>query len=118
MITDQLSEMMIRSGRVGTSELEKALQLQEETGRVPALRFAVPEVDVTFEDRLYGPHVAEAALVLRALRGLQHLRGAPCGEFEHPGCRRTASFVATDGTTSSMRSDLLSAYPRVFQDWQ
>ena len=34
MITDQLSEMMIRSGRVGTSELEKALQIQEDTGRV------------------------------------------------------------------------------------
>jgi type IV pilus assembly protein PilB len=34
MITDQLSEMMIRSGRVGTKELEKALAIQEETGRV------------------------------------------------------------------------------------
>lgn len=34
MITDQLSEMMIRSGRVGSSELEKALALQEESGRV------------------------------------------------------------------------------------
>jgi type IV pilus assembly protein PilB len=34
MITDQLSEMMIRSGRVGSAELEKALAIQEETGRV------------------------------------------------------------------------------------
>jgi type IV pilus assembly protein PilB len=34
MITDQLSEMMIRSGRVGSTELEKALAIQEETGRV------------------------------------------------------------------------------------
>jgi type IV pilus assembly protein PilB len=34
MITDQLSEMMIRSGRVGSTELEKALEIQEETGRV------------------------------------------------------------------------------------
>jgi type IV pilus assembly protein PilB len=34
MITDQLSEMMIRSGRVGSKELEKALTIQEETGRV------------------------------------------------------------------------------------
>ncbi len=34
MITDQLSEMMIRSGRVGSSELEKALAVQEESGRV------------------------------------------------------------------------------------
>jgi type IV pilus assembly protein PilB len=34
MITDQLSEMMIRSGRVGTEELEKALTLQEQTGQV------------------------------------------------------------------------------------
>jgi type IV pilus assembly protein PilB len=34
MITDQLSEMMIRSGRVGTAQLEKALALQEESGRV------------------------------------------------------------------------------------
>ncbi len=34
MITDQLSEMMIRSGRVGSQELEKALTIQEESGRV------------------------------------------------------------------------------------
>ena len=34
MITDQLSEMMIRSGRVGSKELEKALEIQEETGQV------------------------------------------------------------------------------------
>ena len=34
MITDQLSEMMIRSGRVGSNELEKALSIQEETNRV------------------------------------------------------------------------------------
>lgn len=34
MITDQLSEMMIRSGRVGSVELEKALTIQEETGQV------------------------------------------------------------------------------------
>lgn len=34
MITDQLSEMMIRSGRVGSSELEKALAIQEKTGQV------------------------------------------------------------------------------------
>ncbi len=34
MITDQLSEMMIRSGRVGSKELEKALEIQEESGRV------------------------------------------------------------------------------------
>ena len=34
MITDQLSEMMIRSGRVGSSELEKALAIQEESGRI------------------------------------------------------------------------------------
>jgi type IV pilus assembly protein PilB len=34
MITDQLSEMMIRSGRVGSSELEQAMAIQEESGRV------------------------------------------------------------------------------------
>jgi type IV pilus assembly protein PilB len=34
MITDQLSEMMIRSGRVGSTQLEKALEIQEATGRV------------------------------------------------------------------------------------
>ncbi|MBT8046473.1 MAG: Flp pilus assembly complex ATPase component TadA, partial [Pontiella sp.] len=34
MITDQLSEMMIRSGRVGSSELEKAMAIQEKTGQV------------------------------------------------------------------------------------
>ncbi len=34
MITDQLSEMMIRSGRVGANELEQALAIQEESGRV------------------------------------------------------------------------------------
>ncbi len=34
MITDQLSEMMIRSGRVGSKELEKALEIQEESDRV------------------------------------------------------------------------------------
>ncbi|HEY5653695.1 MAG TPA: ATPase, T2SS/T4P/T4SS family [Pontiella sp.] len=34
MITDHLSEMMIRSGRVGPAELEKALEIQEESGRV------------------------------------------------------------------------------------
>ena len=34
MITDQLSEMMIRSGRVGSNELEKAIEIQEQTGRV------------------------------------------------------------------------------------
>ncbi|MEE9369736.1 MAG: ATPase, T2SS/T4P/T4SS family [Pontiella sp.] len=34
MITDQLSEMMIRSGRVGSSELEKALAIQEDSGRI------------------------------------------------------------------------------------
>ncbi len=34
MITDQLSEMMIRSGRVGSTELEKALTIQEKSGRV------------------------------------------------------------------------------------
>ncbi len=44
MITDQLSEMMIRSGRVGTSELEKALAIQEKTGRVLT--------DILIEERL------------------------------------------------------------------
>lgn len=34
MITDQLSEMMIRSGRVGARELEQALAIQEQSGRV------------------------------------------------------------------------------------
>jgi len=34
MITDQLSEMMIRSGRVGPAELEKALSIQEKSGQV------------------------------------------------------------------------------------
>ncbi|MBN2161372.1 MAG: type II/IV secretion system protein [Pontiellaceae bacterium] len=34
MITDQLSEMLIRSGRVGGVELEKALTIQEQTGQV------------------------------------------------------------------------------------
>lgn len=34
MITDQLSEMMIRSGRVGSRELEKALAIQEQSGRI------------------------------------------------------------------------------------
>jgi type IV pilus assembly protein PilB len=34
MITDQLSEMMIRSGRVGSKELERALEIQEDSGRV------------------------------------------------------------------------------------
>ena len=34
MITDQLSEMMIRSGSVGSTELKKALAIQEKTGRI------------------------------------------------------------------------------------
>ncbi|MCK4564510.1 MAG: type II/IV secretion system protein [Verrucomicrobia bacterium] len=34
MITDQLSEMMIRSGRVGSKELEKAMEIQEATGKI------------------------------------------------------------------------------------
>ncbi len=34
MITDQLSEMMIRNGRVGPDELEKAMEIQEVSGRV------------------------------------------------------------------------------------
>ena len=34
MITDQLSEMMIRCGHVGSEELEKAMFIQEESGRV------------------------------------------------------------------------------------
>ncbi len=47
MITDQLSEMMIRSGRVGSSELEKALAIQEETGRVLT--------DILIEEKLTSP---------------------------------------------------------------
>jgi type II secretory ATPase GspE/PulE/Tfp pilus assembly ATPase PilB-like protein len=34
MITDQLSEMMLRSGRVSASALEEALTIQEQSGRV------------------------------------------------------------------------------------
>ncbi len=41
MITDQLSEMMIRSGRVGSNELEKALAIQEEWNEVGA--YAIEE---------------------------------------------------------------------------
>ena len=48
MITDQLSEMMIRSGRVGSSELEQALAIVEESGRVLT--------DVLIEENLTSPH--------------------------------------------------------------
>jgi type IV pilus assembly protein PilB len=47
MITDQLSEMMIRSGRVGSAELEKALTLQEESGQVLT--------DILIENELASP---------------------------------------------------------------
>ncbi len=47
MITDQLSEMMIRSGRVGTRELEKALAIQESSGRILT--------DILIEERLASP---------------------------------------------------------------
>jgi type IV pilus assembly protein PilB len=47
MITDQLSEMMIRSGRVGAKELEKALTIQEETSRVLT--------DILIEEQLASP---------------------------------------------------------------
>jgi type IV pilus assembly protein PilB len=47
MITDQLSEMMIRSGRVGSSELETAMAIQEETGRVLT--------DILIEEKLATP---------------------------------------------------------------
>ena len=42
MITDQLSEMMIRSGRVGSSELEKALAIQEEAHELGILQRMIP----------------------------------------------------------------------------
>jgi type IV pilus assembly protein PilB len=48
MITDQLSEMMIRSGRVGSTELEKALAIQEKSGRVLT--------DILIEEKLASPH--------------------------------------------------------------
>ncbi len=47
MITDQLSEMMIRGDRVGSKELEKALAIQEETGRVLT--------DILIEEKLASP---------------------------------------------------------------
>ncbi len=47
MITDQLSEMMIRSGRVGSAELEKALTIQEESGQVLT--------DILIEENLASP---------------------------------------------------------------
>ncbi|MDF7824480.1 ATPase, T2SS/T4P/T4SS family [Pontiellaceae bacterium B12227] len=47
MITDQLSEMMIRSGRVGSSELEQALGIAEESGRVLT--------DILIEEKLASP---------------------------------------------------------------
>jgi len=47
MITDQLSEMMIRSGRVGPVELEKALTIQEKTGQVLT--------DILIEEKLASP---------------------------------------------------------------
>ncbi len=47
MITDQLSEMMIRSGRVGSVELEKALTIQEKTGQVLT--------DILIEEKLASP---------------------------------------------------------------
>ena len=47
MITDQLSEMMIRSGRVGSSELEQALAIVEESGRILT--------DILIEENLTSP---------------------------------------------------------------
>ncbi len=61
MITDQLSEMMIRSGRVGAKELEKALTIQEQSGHVLTdilieEQLASPEdVALTFSDLLNIP---------------------------------------------------------------
>lgn len=48
MITDQLSEMMIRSGRVGSAKLEQALAIQEETGRILT--------DILIEEDLASPN--------------------------------------------------------------
>lgn len=63
MITDQLSEMMIRSGRVGSSELEKALAIQEESGQVLTdilveKELASPEdIALTFSELLNIPYL-------------------------------------------------------------
>ncbi|QBG46117.1 type II/IV secretion system protein [Verrucomicrobia bacterium S94] len=63
MIIDQLSEMMIRSGRVGASELEKAQAIQEETGEVLTdilihEKLASPEdIALTFSDLLNIPYL-------------------------------------------------------------
>ncbi|WP_372797876.1 GspE/PulE family protein [Pontiella sp.] len=63
MITDQLSEMMIRSGRIGSSELEKALAIQEESGQVLTdilidEQLASPDdIALTFSDLLNIPYL-------------------------------------------------------------
>ncbi|WP_372845774.1 GspE/PulE family protein [Pontiella sp.] len=63
MITDQLSEMMIRSGRVGTSELEKALTIQEQTGRILT--------DILIEEQLASP--ADIAMTYSELLNIPYL---------------------------------------------
>jgi len=61
MITDQLSEMMIRCGHVGSEELEKAMFIQEESGRVLTdilieENLAIPEdIALTFAELLNIP---------------------------------------------------------------
>lgn len=63
MITDQLSEMMIRSGRVGTVELEKALAIQETSGRVLT--------DILIEEQLSSPE--DIALTYAELLNVPYL---------------------------------------------
>jgi len=63
MITDQLSEMMIRSGRVGPVELEKALTIQEKTGQVLT--------DILIEEKLASPE--DIALTLSELLNIPFL---------------------------------------------
>jgi len=63
MITDQLSEMMIRSGRVGSSELEKALSIQEQSGQVLT--------DILIEEELASPN--DIALTFSELLNIPYL---------------------------------------------
>ena len=70
MITDQLSEMMIRSGRVGPSQLEKALSIQEESGRILT--------DILIEENL-----ASAEDIAHAFSALLNIPFLELGEMFH-----------------------------------
>ncbi|MCF7849617.1 MAG: GspE/PulE family protein [Kiritimatiellales bacterium] len=63
MITDQLSEMMLRSGRIGIRELEKALAVQEGTGRLLT--------DILVEEGLTSP--VDIALTFSDLLNIPYL---------------------------------------------